>query len=66
MDVTRYRLLHRGFNQIATTVPGLQSALAEHQEILTALEERNPTEAASAMVSHIETWQVYFVKNFPR
>jgi DNA-binding GntR family transcriptional regulator len=66
MDIARYRLLHRGFNQIAAGVDALQVALAEHQDILTALEERNGTEAASCMVSHIETWQVHFVKNFPR
>lgn len=65
-DIVRYRLLHRGFNQFGTDVDGLQQALAEHQDILTALEKRNPAEAASAMVSHIETWQVHFVKNFPR
>jgi DNA-binding GntR family transcriptional regulator len=66
MDIARYTLLNRGFGQIATNVACLQTALAEHQQILTALEERNAAEAASAMVSHIETWQVFFVKNFPR
>jgi DNA-binding GntR family transcriptional regulator len=66
IDISRYRLMHRGFNQIATNVDCLQTALDEHQEILSALEERNGGEAASAMVSHIETWQVFFVKNFPR
>ena len=66
MDITRYRLLHRGFNQMATNAEVLQQALAEHQEILAALQEQNAAEAATAMVSHIETWQVFFVKNFPR
>ena len=66
MDITRYRLLHRGFNQMATNAEVLQQALADHQEILAALQEQNAAEAATAMVSHIETWQVFFVKNFPR
>ena len=66
MDVSRYRLLHRGFNQMSTNADVLQQALAEHQEILQALHRQDPTECAAAMVSHIETWQVYFVKNFPR
>ena len=66
MDIARYRLLHRGFNQMSTNVNVLQQALAEHIEILDALEKREPKESASAMVSHIETWQVFFVKHFPR
>ena len=66
MDITRYRLLHRGFNQMATNAEVLQQALKEHQEILDALANQDAAEAASAMVSHIETWQVYFVKSFPR
>ncbi len=66
MDIARYRLLHRGFNQMATNVKVLQQALQEHQAILDAMEKRDAAEAAAAMVSHIETWQVFFVKNFPR
>ena len=66
LDITRYRLLHRGFNQMATNAEVLQQALAEHQEILDALRKQNASEASAAMVSHIETWQVHFVKSFPR
>jgi len=32
-DITRYRLLHRGFNKLATTKEGLQEALVEHFQI---------------------------------
>jgi len=66
MDISRYRLLHRGFNQMATNVDVLQKALAEHIEILDALEKRAAKKAYTAMVSHIETWQKFFVENFPR
>jgi DNA-binding GntR family transcriptional regulator len=65
-DISRYRLLHRGFNQMGTTVEVLQQALDQHIEILDALEKRTPKKAMSVMVSHIDTWQEFFVKNFPR
>lgn len=65
-DIVRYRLLHRGFNQLSTNVDCLQQALSEHEEILDALEAQDAAAAAAAMISHIETWQVFFVRNFPR
>jgi DNA-binding GntR family transcriptional regulator len=61
----RYRLLHRAFNKLTTTVEVLQQALQEHQCILQALEKRDPREAAREMVSHIQEWQTYFVNHFP-
>jgi len=64
-DVIRYRLLHRGFNKLVTTVDGLQAALKEHFSILEALEKRDPEAASQAMADHIQEWQTYFVNHFP-
>jgi DNA-binding GntR family transcriptional regulator len=64
-DIVRYRLLHRTFNTLATTIDVLQQALAEHIRILDALEKRDAKEAAREMVSHIQEWQTYFVDHFP-
>jgi len=64
-DIFRYRLLHRAFNTLTTTVEVLQQALDEHNRILAALEKRDAKEAAREMVSHIQEWQTYFVNHFP-
>jgi DNA-binding GntR family transcriptional regulator len=64
-DIVRYRLLHRAFNTLTTTVEVLQQALEEHNRILAALEKRDPKEASREMVSHIQEWQTYFVNHFP-
>jgi DNA-binding GntR family transcriptional regulator len=66
MDIARYRLLQRGLHLLAGNIECLKQASGEHDQILDALRQRNAKEAAAAMVSHIETWQVYFVKTFPR
>ncbi len=65
-DIARYRLLHRGFNQMSTNTKVLKQALQEHQQILGALAKGDSKKAAETMVDHITTWQDYFVKNFPR
>lgn len=65
-DVAGYRLLHRGFNKIATNVDCLQEALHEHTQILDALEEGDAQGARNAMIGHLDNWQEYFVRNFPR
>jgi len=65
-DIVRYRLLHRAFNKLTTTVEVLQQALEEHYRILGALEKRDAKEASREMVSHIQEWQTYFVNHFPR
>ena len=65
-DIVRYRLLHRGFNKLTTTVAGLQDALQEHFQILDALEKREAETASRLMVEHIQEWQAYFVNHFPR
>jgi DNA-binding GntR family transcriptional regulator len=65
-DIDRYRLLHRGFNKLATNVDVLQDALREHFQILDALENRDADGAARLMVDHIQEWQAYFVNHFPR
>ena len=64
-DIGRYRLLHRGFNKMVTTVEVLIQALHEHQAILDALEARDPDRAAAAMATHIREWQAYFVNHLP-
>lgn len=63
-DIARYRLLHRGFNRITTEYDCLQQALAEHLEILDALESHDGSRARAAMERHIACWQVYFVEKF--
>lgn len=65
-DIVRYRLLHRAFNKLTTTVEVLQQALDEHIRILEALERRDAKAASREMVSHIQEWQTYFVNYFPR
>jgi DNA-binding GntR family transcriptional regulator len=65
-DIVRYRLLHRGFNKLTTTIAGLQNALDEHFQILDALEQRNGELASKRMIEHIREWQAYFVDHFPR
>lgn len=65
-DIVRYRILHRGFNKLATTIDVLQQALDEHFVILEALEARDPHAASRAMINHIQEWQAYFVNHFPR
>jgi len=65
-DIARYRLLHRGLNKLAGNVESLQDALAEHFQILDALEKRDGEAASRSMVEHIQKWQAYFVAHFPR
>lgn len=63
-DIARYQLLHRGFNRVGTDFDSLQQALAEHIEILNALESRDGVGARRAMEKHIGNWQVYFSEKF--
>jgi len=65
-DIGRYRLLHRGLNQTLTEPASLQQALAEHLEILDALETRDAQPAREALDAHMAAWQQYFVEHFPR
>jgi len=65
-DINRYRLLHTGFNRLATNVSKLQPAVAEHIGILDALEAKNGPLARERMVAHIAAWQDYFIQNVPR
>jgi len=64
-DVNRYRLLHKGFNRIATEPGCLQSAMAEHMGILEALELHNGPLARERMVAHIAAWQDFFIRTVP-
>lgn len=63
-DIARYHLLHRGFNRVSTDFESLQTALAEHFEILEALESRDGAAASKAMEKHIARWQIYFTEKF--
>jgi DNA-binding GntR family transcriptional regulator len=65
-DIARYRLLHRGFNKMATNIDVLQGALEQHLQILDALARRDGDTAARLMISHIQEWQAYFVGHFSR
>lgn len=61
-DISRYHLLHRGFNRVSTDFESLQRALDEHLLILDALESRDGRRARNAMEEHIGAWQVYFAE----
>lgn len=63
-DISRYRLLHRGLNKLATSAEILEQALQEHQDILDGLQERDGARAARAMSVHISEWQNYFANHF--
>ena len=63
-DISRYHLLHRGFNRVSTDFESLQRALAEHLSILDALEARDGRGARAAMKDHIGAWQIYFTEKF--
>lgn len=65
-DINRYRLLHTGFNRLATDAVTLQPALAEHIGILDALDARNGPLARERMVAHIAAWQDHFIRHVPR
>jgi DNA-binding GntR family transcriptional regulator len=64
-DINRYRLLHKGFNRMATEPGCLQAAMAEHAGILEALEMHNGPLARERMVAHIAAWQDYFIRTVP-
>ena len=63
-DIFRYRLIHKGFNRMKTDYASLQGALAEHVEILEALEAHDGAAARAAMEKHITNWQSYFVQSY--
>jgi DNA-binding GntR family transcriptional regulator len=63
--ISRYRLVHRGFNPLNNNAESLQQALREHCMILDALAARDAAGAREAMVQHIAAWQQYFVERFP-
>jgi DNA-binding GntR family transcriptional regulator len=65
-DITRYRLLHRGFNKLATTLDVVPKALDQHLEILDLLARRDGESAGRLMAEHIGEWQTYFVNHFSR
>lgn len=63
-DIARYRMLHRSFNRLRTTLDVARQALGEHLRILKALGQRDAEWAASEMGAHIHEWQAYFVNHF--
>lgn len=64
-DIHRYRLLHKGFNRMATEPEGLQQALEEHRLILEALAAHDGPLARERMIAHIAAWQAHFIKHLP-
>ncbi len=64
-DIGRYRLLHKGLNRVATEPDSLTQAMLEHLGILQALEAKDGKLARERMVSHITTWQEYFLRTIP-
>ncbi len=65
-DIARYRLFHRILNRTSITPEVVNQALAEHYQILDALEQRDPKAAAQRMIAHIYEWQAYFVNRMPK
>ena len=65
-DISRYRLLLRSLNQLSATVEALGQSVAEHAQILKALEARNGVRARALMEEHIAAWQMYFLDILPR
>jgi DNA-binding GntR family transcriptional regulator len=65
-DIVRYRTLHRGLNRLATNPDCLQTALAQHFQILDALQMGDADAAARAMTDHIRQWQSHFVEHVVR
>lgn len=61
-DISRYRMLHRGFNRMHRKAESLKEALEEHVQILNALDRRDGAAARTLMHQHIEHWQHYFVR----
>jgi len=53
-DIARYRRLVRCFCRLTGNDANLGAALAEHEEILAALEARRPAAARKAMACHIQ------------
>lgn len=53
-EISRYRLLVRGFCRMTGREATLAQAMREHIAILDALESRRPAAARKAMVAHIE------------
>ena len=63
-DIFRYRLVHRGFNTIRFTADLVPQALAEHERVLSAFDQRDPAAARTAMVTHLREWEAYYVRSF--
>jgi len=65
-DINRYRNLHRALNALHTDATALRQALAEHLDILAALEDRDPERAAREMARHLREWQAFFTRAVAR
>ena len=63
-DIFRYRLVHRGFNTIRFTADLVPQALAEHEQVLAAIGNRDAEAARRAMAIHLREWQAYYVRSF--
>ena len=67
LDVSRYRLLHRGLNlysfeETHAPLAVLRTAIEEHGSILDALQKKDAEAARDAMRMHLRRWQQFFAK----
>jgi DNA-binding GntR family transcriptional regulator len=53
-EIAKYRLLVRAFCRATGKTENLREALAEHQEVLRAMNERQPAAAGQAMARHVQ------------
>ncbi len=53
-EIAKYRLLVRAFCRATGKTENLREALVEHQEVLRAMNERQPAAAGQAMARHVQ------------
>jgi len=53
-EIAKYRLLVRAFCRATGKAENLREALAEHQEVLKAMSDRQPAAAGQAMARHVQ------------
>ncbi len=63
-DIIRHRLSHRALNIQAESPYSFSNSLQEHIEVLDALDNRDPSQARTAMQNHIRESQALFVNKF--
>ena len=63
-DILRYRNIHYALNSVRMREDLVPQALAEHEAILSAIDERDGARAREAMTAHLREWQAYYVNAF--